>query len=69
MIPCKNTRRLCFIFGGGGGGVESRPVDVGGLQKGPFIATKWAQNDVILVGLGLKCIYIPNCLCVARVFC
>ena len=35
----------CFIFGGGGGGVESRPVDGdgGGLQKGPFIATKWCD--------------------------
>ena len=33
-----------FIFGGGGGGVESRPVDGGGsLQKGPFIATKWCD--------------------------
>ena len=40
---------------GGGEGVESRPVDVGGsLQKGPFMATKWAQNGVILVGLGLS---------------
>ena len=23
-----------------------------GLQKGPFLATKWVQNGVILVGLG-----------------
>ena len=34
------------------GGVESRPIDGGGVcKKGPFMATKWAQNDVILVGL------------------
>ena len=34
----------CFIFGGGGG-VESRPVDGdgGSLQKGPFISTKWCD--------------------------
>ena len=35
----------CFIFGGGGG-VESRPVDegVGSLQtEGPFITTKWCD--------------------------
>ena len=25
----------------------------GGLQKVPFLATKWAKNGVILVGLGL----------------
>ena len=29
-----------IIFGGGGGGMESRPVDRGGLQKGPFMATQ-----------------------------
>ena len=41
------------------GGVESRPIDGGSLQKGPFVATKLAQNyGVILVGLGLKCIYV-----------
>ena len=55
MITRKNARRLCFIFGGGEGVLESRPIDgwvgVGSLQKGPFMATKWAQNDVILVGL------------------
>ena len=40
MIPHKNARRLCFIFGGGVGGGES-------ARKGPFMATKWAQNGVI----------------------
>ena len=34
-------------------GVESRPIaGEGGLQKG-FFHTKWAQNGMILVGLGL----------------
>ena len=50
-----------FIFvGGGGGGVESRPVDVGGGEsaKRSFYGQKWAQNGVILVGLGLKRIYV-----------
>ena len=30
--------------------MESRPID-GGSAKGTFMATKWAQNDVVLVGL------------------
>ena len=38
--------------GGGGGGVENRPV-ARGSAKVPFLATKWAKNGVILVGLGL----------------
>ena len=49
----KNAHRLCFVFGGGGGGVEIRPVAVEDLQKALYLATKWAQNGVILVGLGL----------------
>ena len=36
---------------GGGSGKQARSQ--GGLQKGPFLATKWAKNGVILVGLGL----------------
>ena len=59
MIPrkCgKNARRLCFIFlvAVVVGGVENRPVDQGeeSAKKGPFMATKWAQNGVIL-GLDL----------------
>ena len=32
--------------------MENRPV-ARGLQKGPFLATKWTKNGVILVGLGL----------------
>ena len=31
----------CFIFGGGGGGKQA--CRWGGLQKGPFIATKWCD--------------------------
>ena len=46
-----------FFVAGGGAGVESRPVVVDGgrvCKKGPFMATKWAQNGVsILVGLDL----------------
>ena len=51
----KKAHRLCVIFGGGGGAgrVEIRPVAVRGLQKALVLATKWAQNGVILVGLGL----------------
>ena len=51
---CKNAHRLCFIFGGGGRGVL-RPVAREGLKNlGSFLATKWAKNVVILVGLGLE---------------
>ena len=51
----KNAHRICFIFGGGdgGGGSGKQARSSGGLQKGPFLATKWAQNGVILVGLSL----------------
>ena len=35
----------------GGSGKQARSQ--GGLQKVPFLATKWAKNGVILVGLGL----------------
>ena len=38
---------------GGGGGVENRPVARGVCKKVLFLATKWAKNGVILVGLGL----------------
>ena len=35
-------------------GVENRPVAMQGVcKKGPFLATKWAKNGVILVGLDL----------------
>ena len=37
--------------GGGGSGKQARSQ--GCLQKVPFLATKWAKNGVILVGLGL----------------
>ena len=62
MIPRKygkNARRLCFIFlvaGGGGGGGSGKQAcrwGEGVCKKGPFMATKWAQNGVILVGLDL----------------
>ena len=39
--------------GGGGGGSGKQARIQGGLQKGPFLATKWVKNGVILVGLGL----------------
>ena len=37
---------------GGGGGVENRPVARGSAKRS-FLATKWAKNGVIVVGLGL----------------
>ena len=38
----------------GGGGSGKQACSQGGLQKGPFLATKWAKNGVIFrVGLGL----------------
>ena len=60
MIPRKNARcRLCFIFGGGNGvGVESRPVDGGGVCKKSFYGHKMGPKCVILVGLGLLCIFV-----------
>ena len=36
-----------FIFGGGGGGGSGKLACRGDLQKGPFLATKWAKNGVI----------------------
>ena len=44
---------FCGGGGGGGGGSGKQARILGGLQKGPFLATKWAKNGVILVGLGL----------------
>ena len=41
------------VVGGGGSGKQARRQGGSGLQKGPFMATKWAQNGVILVGLDL----------------
>ena len=38
---------------GGGGGSGKQVRSQGGLQKFPFLVTKWAKNGVILVGLGL----------------
>ena len=38
---------------GGGGGSGKQARSQGGLQKVTFLATKWAKNGVILVGLGL----------------
>ena len=38
---------------GGGGGGGKQASSHGGLQKVPFLVTKWAKNGVILVGLGL----------------
>ena len=35
----------------GGSGKQARGGEC--LQKGPFMATKWAQNGVIIVGLDL----------------
>ena len=35
------------------GDVEIRPVAVG-VYKMPFLATKWAKNGVIFVGLGYR---------------
>ena len=50
----KNTHRLFSpSCGGGGGGSGEQARSQGGLQKVPFLATKWAKNGVILVGLGL----------------
>ena len=39
--------------GGGGGRSGKQARSQGGLQKVPFLATKWTKNGVILVGLGL----------------
>ena len=49
----KNTHRLFFPLHvvEVGGGKQARSQ--GGLQKVPFLATKWTKNGVILVGLGL----------------
>ena len=53
---CRYLRKpaaLCFIFGGGGGGRSGKQTCSWGSAKRPFLVTKWAQNGVILVGLGL----------------
>ena len=49
----KETLRDMGNLLGGGGGSGKQARSQGGLQKGPFLATKWAKNCVILVGLGL----------------
>ena len=47
--------------GGGGGGVENRPVVRGGLQKIPFWATKWASRPTVNMVKTPTDYFSPSC--------